>query len=122
MSVLTFVMPMPPNLANGRMHWAKKHKERTNYFGSLNIRQAAGMLPKPPASPPSKAKIRAKMFLGAPMDHDNAVARLKWAVDWLVAERYLAGDRPGQLEWENFPQQVIKRNKDYRIELTVTIP
>lgn len=117
---LRFVVPMPPNMANGRMHWRVKENARSKYFCTLNLMQLAGSFPKAPDPTPARASIHARMFLGAQMDHDNAVARLKWAIDWLRANRYIAGDNPKQLEWDGFPEQVVKRDGNYRIELTVT--
>lgn len=117
---LTFVVPMPPNLANERMHWRVKERHRAAFFSGLNLRQAAGLFPKPPMPTPAKTQLHARMFLGQMMDHDNAVARLKWAIDWLVANKYLAGDNPKQLEWVGFPEQVVKRDGNYRVEFTLT--
>ena len=50
------------------------------------------------------------------MDHDNAIARLKWPVDWMVGAGVLEGDKPSQLEWYWPIEQVVKRKQEYRVE------
>jgi hypothetical protein len=115
-------------MANSRMHWRVKQKAKKAYWELCGIvrvilteeeRKAKygpggdnGMGP-----PPAKAKVRATIYCGGRMDHDNAMARLKWPIDWLVSARFLAGDKPSQLEWHWPIEQVVKRNQQYRVEL-----
>jgi hypothetical protein len=41
--------------------------------------------------------------------------------DRLAATRgYIAGDRRKNLRWEAFPEQVVKRDGNYRLVLTLT--
>lgn len=117
---LYFVVPMPPNLANARLHWRAKDRKRTEFFASCDWLQATKMVPAPPAKPVERATLRVVMHLGAAMDTDNAMARTKWAIDWLTSRRYIVDDRQSVLEWEGFPIQVVKRDGNYRIELTLT--
>ena len=120
MSAITMTVPMPPNVANARQHWRVKHNSKQEYWGKLNVLQASGLLPKPPYPTPHRSLIHARMFLGAPMDHDNALARMKFLLDWLRAERYIFDDSPKCLEWQGFPEQIIKRDGNYRVELSLT--
>ena len=121
MNALRFVIPMPPNLANARMHWAKKHKERVAYFAKLDELQRYGLLPAPPRVPFPKATIGAVMHLGAAMDEGNAMHRAeKWPCDWLKTRGYIVDDRRSCLRWVGFPQQVVKRGAEYFLELTLT--
>ena len=113
-------VPMPPNVANARQHWRVKLNAKQEYWRKLNLMEAAGAFPKPPYPTPARSEIHARMFLGAQMDHDNAVARMKWLLDWLCASRYIADDSPKALSWQGFPEQIVKRDGNYRIELTLT--
>lgn len=110
MSALRFVVPMPANLANARMHWAKKDKARKAYFAALDELQGANLLPAPPVVPFAKARITSNMILRQRMDQDNAVARHKWLLDWLQTRGYVQNDR--LVEWVGFPTQVISRRKN----------
>lgn len=116
---LTFVLPMPPNLANARMHWRRKHREKLDYWMILDAKLAWKDLPNPPRRPWPHATIRSTMYLGASMDDDNAMARHKWALDWLVSRGYLVDDRKRCLTWDGFPAQVVKRDGNYRLEITI---
>lgn len=117
---LTLVAPMPPNLGNSRMHWRVRHKAKHDYWDTLDALYLLHKMPWPDAAPPEKARIRVRMHLGAQMDHDNAMARLKFLIDWLVMSHYIVDDSPKALEWEGFPEQVIKRDGNYRVEITLT--
>jgi hypothetical protein len=120
-SALVFRFPMPPNLANARMHWRVKNRERQAYLGLLDGLQLAGRLPAPPAAPFARAAIRSAMVVGGAMDDDNAMARHKWALDWLKTRGYIVDDRRTCLRWEDFPAQLVKRTRgvEHHIELTV---
>lgn len=117
---LTLTLPMPPNLANARMHWRAKHREKRDYWMILDSKLAWKDIPKPPRRPFPNATIASTMYLGAAMDQDNAMARHKWALDWLVSRGYIADDRKKCLTWTGFPEQVIKRDGNYRLVLTLS--
>lgn len=116
---LTLVLPLPPNMANGRDHWAKKNKRRKWFNADCDIRALTGQLPDPPKAPFQRATIRATLYVWDLMDHDNAMARMKYAVDWLVSRGYLVDDSPAHLTWEGLPEQVIDR-KHRKLVLTLT--
>jgi hypothetical protein len=118
--VLTLTVPMPPNIANGRGHWRVKENRRRTYFDTLDYLLAAKQLPRPPAQPLARATIRAAMVLGAHMDDDNALARLKWPTDWLVRRGYVADDRRACLTWEGLPAQRVTRKEASAVTFTLT--
>lgn len=134
--VLRFVVPMPPNLTNngGRKttHWRQFHREKKSYLGLLDSLQGVGgilgmqgghvevRIPVPPLQPFASVSIRSVMYLGGAMDDDNAMARHKPLLDWLKTRGYLVDDRKKNIVWEGLPEQVVKRDGNYRIELTLT--
>lgn len=120
---IELVLPMPPNATNrasGRSHWRVIHKEKAAYLAACDALQATGQVPPPPAVPFTQAHITSVMYLGGAMDDDNALARHKSAVDWLRTRGYLATDRRTGLRWAALPDQVVKRDGNYRIHLTIT--
>lgn len=119
MKAITLTVPLPPNLANSRMHWRVKHNRKVAYWQTLSEMANCGLIPAEIVSRPPRARIDATLFLYAPMDDDNAMARLKWLVDWLVTNGYLAGDSRKHIEWEGLPKQVIDR-KNPRVEIVLT--
>ncbi len=60
------------------------------------------------------------MHLSNQMDVDNALRRHKWILDWLKTRGYVVDDSPKHLEWVSFPEQRVKRDGNYRVELTLT--
>lgn len=149
--VLTFVLPMPPNVANRQMHHMVRHRIKRGYWALLDVLhglphdakalRAFGGVKMPDLAaqighalafasrnPVRKieplgfgfASIRSTMYLGAAMDHGNAMNRHKWVEDWLVTRGYIVDDAPDCLQWDGLPQQEIKRDGDYRIALTLT--
>jgi hypothetical protein len=115
-------LPLPPNLANGRMHWRVKERKRKEYFvlckilGKMGVPGAMhrfrGIEPAP-----GLAHLSFLLKLGNRMDDDNALARCKWAVDFLVADHILIDDSPKHCRM-SIPSQVITRDKDkQRLEI-----
>lgn len=117
---LEMSLPMPPNLANARMHWRVKERERVAYLARCDTLQGLGLVPDPPPQPFTRAELRSVMRLGAAMDDDNAMHRHKWALDWLKTRGYIVDDRKKCLRWAGFPEQRVKRNNDYWLDLTLT--
>jgi hypothetical protein len=121
---LELTLPMPELQTNSRRgrsrHWRAVEREKKAYWAQLDLLVAARQIPRPPAAPIAKATLRSTMHLGAAMDEDNAVARHKWPIDWLRHRGYIAGDRRKTLRWESFPEQIIKRDGQYRLVLTLT--
>jgi len=106
---LLFHLPLPPNLANARLHWRVKHAEQARYVRVLDTLLAARRLPAPPVEPWAHGEVEALLVLGNSMDDDNAMARLKWPVDWLVRRGYLEDDRRRHLTWKGLPHQLLTR-------------
>lgn len=119
---LLFVFPMPTNVTNpgSRTHWAQKGRMKKEYLKQCDERQGAGLLPPPPKKPFTSATLSSVMHLGAHMDDDNAMARHKSILDWLKTRGYIVDDRKTCVRWTGFPEQEVKRDGDYRIELTLT--
>lgn len=114
---------MPPNQTNsgrGRSrHWRAAHEERNAYWRDLDALQAAGLIPPPPPEPIQRARITSHMTLRGAMDDDNAMARHKRLLDWLVTRGYLAGDRRKHLTWTGLPTQRVTRKAPATIRLEI---
>jgi len=119
-STLTFVLPLPPNLANSRWHWRVKQNKKKQYTAALDLLRVARLLPPVPSVPWQRATVTAALVLGAAQDDDNAIARCKWALDWIVRAGYLSDDRRKVLRWGGFPEQLVTRKQDYTLTLTLT--
>lgn len=121
---IALTLPMPPIASNRRhgssRHWRAIEREKKAYWEQLDVLQLVRRIPPSPAAPIARATLRSTMYLGAAMDDDNAVIRHKWPIDWLVRAGFLASDRRTCLRWESLPDQVIKRDGDYRLALTIT--
>jgi hypothetical protein len=117
----TLTLPLPPNLANGRGHWRKKHRERREYFAACDQRQGAGLVPAPPAVALAHAWITAVITHTHWSDDDNAMARLKWSVDWLKTRGYIADDSRKCLTWTGLPHQHITRQFEPGVQITLTV-
>ncbi len=113
---MKFVLPLPVNLGNARIHWRKKNRMKKDYWLACTV----GMRLKwPPRGEPwKKATISAHFYVWNLMDDDNAMARVKWSVDWLVLQGYIVDDSRKVLTWSGLPDQTIDR-KDQRLVLTL---
>lgn len=117
-SIKELTLPLPLNLANSRMHWRKKNREKKNYFSNCDLLLAGKQLPRPPRKPWERAEITVTMYLYSYMDDDNAMARLKWPIDYLRKAGYITDDRKRNLEYTGLPSQQIDR-KNQRLEITL---
>lgn len=119
---LRLVLPLPPSLTNsgrGRSrHWRALKRERDAYWCQCDGLQACGTVPAPPAAPMERALITVSLYVWAPMDADNAMARCKWALDWMRSRGYVADDAPRNLAWTGLPAQWLDR-KAQRLEITI---
>lgn len=116
---MVFCVPLPPNVANSRMHWRTRQRERRAYEGWLDALLLTRQLPPVPRIPWARATVRVAMVVGAAMDEDNAVARCKWPLDWIVKAGYLADDRSSNLTWAAFPEQVVSRKLPRTLTITL---
>lgn len=86
------------------------NRAKRAFWAELDQRAATRFhFPPPPALPLTRAVVTAEYFHPSRrhlLDTDNAIRRLKPAVDWLVRNAYLAGDRAEQLGW-TIPTQVV---------------
>jgi hypothetical protein len=116
---LRFTFPLPPNIANARMHWRVKLRAKKDFFANADTMQMFGDFPPPPKQRISKARIRAKVYAWNKGDTGNVMNRMKWIEDWLVTRGYLEDDSEKHLQWEGFPEQLISR-KVKQVEITIT--
>ena len=119
MTIYRFRLPMPPNLANARMHHMVKHRAKVEYWRHLDLLLAGKVFDAPPAQPLQKATLAITLTLGNPMDDYNAIARTKWAQDWLVSRGYVAGDSRKHLRLVGLPEQRITRKNAPCLELVL---
>lgn len=130
---ITLVVPMPPNISNGSHgHWQARHRQKRAYWTELDLiaqlyrshildrTRSPYVIPLPPERPFPRATLTSRMYLGNAMDDSNAMRRHKWVEDWLVTRGYLVDDRKKCLTWAGFPEQIVKRDGNYRLVLTIT--
>lgn len=110
-------LPLPPNLANGRLHWRAKDRKRGEYEASCAYWAIMGG-DLHPQEPLERARISAVLYVHQRMDWDNLMARCKWPVDFLVKDRWIVDDSPDRLEWVGIPTQEIDR-KNQRLVVTL---
>ena len=68
----------------------------------------------------AQVKLSFILQLGNRMDDDNALARCKWPVDWLVSRGYLVDDKPAHCRM-TIPEQIITRKKtEQRLVITIS--
>lgn len=134
---LVLTVPMPEITTNRRhgksRHWRVLHAEKVAYWDQLDLvahvsRVRPGPLdhghglyvPPVPPAPLAAVWLSAEYVLGGAMDDDNAAARAKPLIDWLVKRGYLASDRRTCVRWASFPAQRVTRKEPARITLTLT--
>lgn len=117
---LVFRFPMPENIANRRGHWSANYRAGKALAATCDMLQFGAVLPPPPPTPWAKATVTARLTLYNPMDDDNAVARCKPLLDWLVTRGYLVDDRRKCLRWGAMPEQRISRKNEPEIEIVLT--
>jgi hypothetical protein len=120
MSEMTLTLPLPINLGNSRLHWRTKDRKRKEYIETCDEWQNASVIPAPPAQPPARVRLYAVITNWALMDDDNAMARVKWSVDWLVTRGYLAGDSRKHIRWVGLPDQIVNRKAAASVTFTIT--
>jgi hypothetical protein len=109
---MRITLPLPPNMANARTHWAKKHRQQKAYRIRCTVAH-----PSRPRAPISPAIVDAKVYVWNLMDDDGLTARLKWPLDWLVQRDILVDDSPAHMRLGEVTQAIDRKNQ--RVELTV---
>ena len=119
--ILTLTLPMPAPVTNrrGGNGWRTVHSEKKRYAATCDALQLRGEIPPPPSVPMGRAIISSVMHLGHAMDDDNAMIRHKVAIDWLKTRGYIVEDKKKVLTWAALPEQVVKRDGNYRLVLTL---
>lgn len=118
---MKLTMPLPPNVANARWHWAQRVRAKTRYYRACDERQNVGLIPAPPRFPFEHVTLSAAFYVHNFMDADNAFARLKFVQDWLVTRGYLVDDSPAHLTLEPITQEVDRKNKRLELLLRPTV-
>lgn len=112
---LTLELPLPPNMANGRAHWRAKHRERRGYLAACDLAAFRLVASREPLD---NVVLSSTLYLWATMDDDNALARIKWAADWLKTRGVIVDDKRPHCRF-TIPEQVIDRSNQ-RLALTLT--
>lgn len=109
---------MPPNRGNqrGRTRYINFQKKR--YWKDLDRLRNDGTLPDPPEVPWEKSGYTVTFYGWSYMDDDNAIARVKWILDWLVSRDYIVDDSRKHCRLLEVPEQVIDRQHK-RVMLTL---
>jgi hypothetical protein len=112
---LELTFPMPVNLANARLHWREKAR-RHQAWKMLAVVRERGLRGR--HRPMQRLRVTAVLYHGgAVMDHDNAVARLKWCLDLLRERGLIVDDSPRHLTLTGIPEQRAGRPR--RVVLTL---
>lgn len=117
-TTLTVVLPLPPNLANWRAHWAKKVRVH-NEWKERAIAESRELRGRRPRRPFERVTVSAVLYVGCRMDDDNAVSRLKWCLDLLKERGLIVDDKRPHLELEGIPEQ--RTGSKRRVELTLRV-
>ena len=112
----TLVLPLPPNRANRRGHWAAQYRQDKAWAlrALVALRNADVSRPRRPLA---RCRIAFHVVTTRAQDYDNAVARTKPATDLLVREGWLRDDGPAVLVDVAFTQAVDARHP--RLEVTI---
>lgn len=118
---LVFRFPMPDRVlyANGRGHWAVKHKAKNALWAMCDLLVQGKVNPSPPKTPWEKAEIEASLVVPAVMDEGNCLNRLKALEDWLTTRGYVVDDSPKHLRWIALPTQRVSRKNTPEVVITL---
>lgn len=124
---LTFDLPLPPSL-NEMLTLAKRRTRRSRTGGfmrrslpvvydqhleayeDLAVLELRRQGITPPATPWARWRLVSAHFrVHNVRDWTELLASLKWPVDVLVRQRYVAGDSPREMERPSSPEQSIDR-------------
>lgn len=115
MRTVTLVLPLPPNVANARGHWAARRKVAGDWelLALATERKIRGR-----HEPMQRATCSAVFYVGRwVMDDDNCTARLKVALDLIRRRGLIVDDKRPHLTLEGIPEQ--RTTTPRRIELTL---
>lgn len=126
---MQFRVPLPPNIANRTVHWARRRAWKRDYWRLLETlsmltkkgqRYETYVVPPPPEKPWTHVTITGHIGCFNPMDDDNAMARMKFLLDWLVRSGYLKDDSRKHVTWTGLPTQSIERQQSPFVTLDIT--
>ena len=113
----TITLPLPPNRANARGHWAQIHKERTQYQRKCLPLIYKTFGPIKPSPKYRHVRISMHFYVWSLNDWDNLIARAKWAWDELVKTNIIADDSPKYVDLGDVKQTVDRKHQ--RLDLTL---
>lgn len=117
---MTLTLPLPPNMADtsmSRRHWAVRYKAQQQYWDMCTLWRINENQPRPERQPPQTADVMVTLYLHQRMDDDNAAARCKWLLDWLVRNGYLWDDSQQHCRL-TVCQQIDRRRQRACVEIT----
>lgn len=116
---MNLVLPLPLNLANSRLHWRTKNREKKAYYKRCdNLMYFEDFTLPPDTGPMERVEIQATWYVHAKSDPDNIVGRLKWVLDWLVTRGYIVDDKAENVTLLPPVQHIDRKNKRLEIEIT----
>lgn len=117
---MKLVLPLPPNRANAREHWRVTHNKRAAYYAAAQARvwQQTNAVSRGQFQPDAMVRVTATLYVWGRMDDDNAVARLKWALDLLRLMHIIRDDKRPWCRLSGIPEQRIDRTNQ-RLELVL---
>lgn len=106
-------LPLPPNRANARGHWAVNKHKQTEYQTACVPAIYAAFGPFVPMAEPRYQKVRISMafYVHQLNDWDNLVSRSKWAWDALVQCGIIPDDSPKYVDLGDVTQTVDRKNQ-----------
>lgn len=107
---IEFWLPLPPNVANARGHWAKLRRERNVWTTAATIEMCRQNVTWP-RHPWDRTRLQCHFYLWNTMDEDNLAARQKPILDLLKGRHhngFFPDDKPRHLELLP-PTQTIDR-------------
>lgn len=124
-----FALPLPPNVANARGHWAKRRRQIRQWEEHAYAAVYAQGV-RWPDEPWPRARIACAFFVHQPMDLDGLAARQKPVFDFLKARSvviargkampekgFFVDDSPDHLDVAP-PTQAVDRKRQ-RVEVTI---
>lgn len=107
------ILPLPPNRANDGVgwHWRREHRMKGEYFMACLARYG-----KPPPQANGRMVVSFTLYTHNPMDDDNATARVKFPLDWLVQRGYVVNDTPSWVDLR-VSQEIDRGNQRAEVEI-----
>lgn len=123
MTTFTFVIPdVTPSLnrlIRGRMNWVSYRRLQREWFFLVKI--ATENIDIPHAKAFEKRRVDVTSYRLKLLDRDNLVGGMKLLWDAMIAANYIYDDAPTFLETGQIEQKLVKKRKDQRTIVRLTI-